>query len=134
MSYTFISSFGLSRGKKEWVGNSLKTIVLTAAKDIAPCYSQYCHMAEGLWALQFKGKIIKYCFLLPNQLIFITSGKYYQKYHFKSQCTCLNTNLWAIKRHFLENVAVLTCKVQVTGFYLFFLFFPNATTISTSQM
>ena len=65
------------RKKKEWVGNSLKTIVLTAAKDIAPCYcSQCCHMAEGLWALQIKGRIVKYYFLLPNKLNFITSGKY----------------------------------------------------------
>ena len=57
MSFMFISSFGLWRGKKEkkMVGNSLKTIVLTAAKDIAPCYcSHCCHMAEGLWALQVK--------------------------------------------------------------------------------
>ena len=113
------------RKKTEWVGNSLKTIVFAAAKDIAPCYCSQCyHMAEGLWALQFKGRIIKYCFLFPNKLIFITSGKYYQKQHFKSQCTCLNTSLWAIKRHFLENVAVLTYKVQVTSFLLIFSVFP----------
>ena len=114
------------RKKKEWVGNSLKTIVLIAAKDIAPYYCSQCfHMAEGPWALQFKGSIIKYCFLLPNKLIFITNGKYYQKQHFKSQCTCLNTSLWAIKRHFLENIAVLTCKVQVTGFLPILPFFPQ---------
>ena len=49
VSYTFMSIFDLWRGKKgkkkEWVGNSLKTIVLTAAKDLAPCYcSQCCHI------------------------------------------------------------------------------------------
>ena len=46
----------------------------------------------------------------------ITSGKYYQKQYFKSQCTCMNTSLWTIKGHFLENVAVLTWKVQLNGF------------------
>ena len=44
--------FWLERGKrkkKEWVGNSFKTIVLTAAKDIDPSYCSQCgHMAEGL--------------------------------------------------------------------------------------
>ena len=74
MPYTFTSSFGLWGGeieKKEWVGDSLKTIVLTAAKYIASCYCSQCgHMAECLWALQFKDTIIKYCFLLPNKLIF----------------------------------------------------------------
>ena len=34
--------------KKEWVGNSLKTIVLTVAEYIACCYCSQCgHMAEG---------------------------------------------------------------------------------------
>ena len=112
------------RKKKEWVGNGLKTIVLTATKDIAPCYcSQCCHMAEGLWALQFRDRIIKYYFLLPNKLIFITSDKYYQKQYFKSLCTCMNTSLWAIKGHFLENLTALTCKVQVNGFLPILSFF-----------
>ena len=112
-------------GKNEWVGNSLKAIVVTAAKDIAPHYcSQCCHMNECLWALQVKGRIIKYYFLLSNKLIFITSGKYDQKQHFESQCTCMNTSLWAIKRHFLENFTVLTCKVQVNGFLPILSFFP----------
>ena len=112
------------RKKKVWVGNSFKTIVVTAAKGIAPCYcSQCCHMAECLWTLQVKGRIIKYYFLLSNKLIFIASGKYDPKQHFKSQCTCMNTSLWAIKRHFLENLTVLTCTVQVNGF-LPILFFP----------
>ena len=66
MSYLFISGFGLWRGKKEWVGNSLKTIVLTAVKDIDPSYSQFGHIAEGLWALQFSDRVIKY-----YKLIFI---------------------------------------------------------------
>ena len=84
MLCTFVSSFGLWVGKKEWVGNSLKTIVLTAAKYIACCYWSQCgHMAEGLWALQFEGRIIKYCFLLPNKLIFI-SCKILPKQPFKS--------------------------------------------------
>ena len=35
--------------KKEWVGNSHKTIVLTACKDIDGFYcSQCCHIAECL--------------------------------------------------------------------------------------
>ena len=41
----FISGFGLWRKKKEWIGDSLKTTVLTAAKDKGPSYCSQCvHM------------------------------------------------------------------------------------------
>ena len=46
VSRTFISGIGMWEGKEEkkWVGNSLKTIVFTAAKDMNSCY---CSQSSG---------------------------------------------------------------------------------------
>ena len=48
------------------------------------------------------------------------------KQHFKSQCTCTNTSLWAIKGHFLETFTVMTCKTISEWFptYSFFFLTP----------
>ena len=90
------------RKKNEWVGNSLKAIVLTATKDTAPCYCSLCgHMAEGLWELQFKGRVIKYyclAHLVFQPKSFIQSC-FVRWHHPESVSASVHTSPWHMVRH-----------------------------------